>query len=72
MAELVIIVELPVGSAHDIDTTELALLLRDVKAANIIDYGNSSELDVTPIGSSPQYSNEPMYDPDNAVEWQQF
>lgn len=40
MAEIVILVELPVGSANDIDTTELALLLRDVKAANIVDYAD--------------------------------
>jgi len=61
MAELVIIVDLPVGSAHDIDTTELALLLREVKAANIIDYGNSSEVTVTPNTTQEDYA--PEYSP---------
>ncbi len=58
MAEILILVDLPVGSANDIDTTELALLLRDVKAANIIDY-----TDYQPIREADETGYaEPQYE----------
>jgi hypothetical protein len=61
MAEIIIFVDLPIGSANDIDTTELALLLRDVKAANIIDYVDSERVEVTPIGE-PDYANQQYFE----------
>jgi len=59
MAEIVIIAELPVSTANEIDTTELTLLLRDVKAANIIDYVDSSAVEITPIGGGIQQQPAP-------------
>lgn len=68
MAEIVIVVDLPIPSASAVDTTELALLLRDVKAAQIVDFMDSDNLDMTMI-SDP---DNPMYDPNVQVDWQQF
>lgn len=47
MAEIVVVLDLPIGSASDVDATELALLLRDVKAAQIVDFIDANELQKT-------------------------
>lgn len=61
MADIVVVVDLPVGSANDIDTTELALLLRDVAAANIIDFADAADVEITTIsvtGSGIDYGQD--------------
>jgi hypothetical protein len=47
MAEIVIVADLPIESADEVDVTELALLLRDIKAAQIIDFIDSSSIQMT-------------------------
>ena len=60
MAEIVVIAELPIGSAQDVDTTELVLLLREVKPANVIDYVDARDLNFTVANEQPQ--QEQYYD----------
>jgi len=57
MTDIVVIVDLPVSSAEDIDDMELSLLLRDVKAGNIVDYVDASQVEITVRGGGSQ---EPM------------
>jgi hypothetical protein len=70
VAEIVIVVDLPIPSASAVDTTELALLLRDVKAAQIIDYTDADSLTMTM--NERQELTEPMYREDVNIPWQQF
>lgn len=58
MAEIVIVADLPVSSADDIDTTELALILRDIKAAQIIDFIDSSRITMSMVGGETTEYNE--------------
>jgi hypothetical protein len=52
MTEVVVIVDLPIATVDHVDATELAMLLRDVKAAQIIDYVDSQDVQITPTAAS--------------------
>jgi hypothetical protein len=52
MAEVVVILDLPIISATDLSTVEIATLLQNVKPANIIDYVDSNDVEITLLNNS--------------------
>ena len=52
MAEIVVILDLPMATSDSLSTTEMALLLQRVTAASIIDFVDSDDVTITPTPGS--------------------
>lgn len=48
MTDIVVIVDLPIATAEQVDTTEVAMLLRAVTAANVKDFVDADDVEITP------------------------